>query len=196
MAEEERDTFDDKVSDVVEAHDTESLAQLLAQEKEKAERYLANWQRAEADFRNYKTREEQGKKDLVNWANSTLVCDILPVLDSFDRAFEGDTPAGKGLSWITGFKQIQKMLLDVLGKHGLTEMKCVGETFDPSLHEAVVQRDGAEGLILDEVRKGYKMKDRLIRAPQVVVGTGGESSNSEAAKAPGEDSINETGAEK
>lgn len=193
---EERETFDDKVSNMAEAHDTESLAQLLAQEKEKAERYLANWQRAEADFRNYKTREEQGKKDLVNWANSILVCDILPVLDSFDRAFEGDTPAGKGLSWITGFKQIQKMLLDVLGKHGLTEMKCVGETFDPSLHEAVVQRDGAEGLILDEVRKGYKMKDRLIRAPQVVVGTGGESPNAEAAKAIEENSIKETGAEK
>ena len=193
---EERETFDDKVSNMAEVHDTESLAQLLAQEKEKAERYLANWQRAEADFRNYKTREEQGKKDLVNWANSTLVCDILPVLDSFDRAFEGDTPAGKGLSWITGFKQIQKMLLDVLGKHGLTEMKCVGETFDPSLHEAVVQRDGAEGLILDEVRKGYKMKDRLIRAPQVVVGTGGESPNAEAAKAIEENSIKETGAEK
>lgn len=190
---EERETFDDKVSNMAEAHDTESLAQLLAQEKEKAERYLANWQRAEADFRNYKTREEQGKKDLVNWANSTLVCDILPVLDSFDRAFEGDTPAGEGLSWITGFKQIKKMLLDVLGKHGLTEMKCVGETFDPSLHEAVVQRDGAEGLILDEVRKGYKMKDRLIRAPQVVVGKGGESPNAEAAKAIEENSVKETG---
>ena len=196
MAKEERDTFDDKVSDTAEAHDTESLAQLLAQEKEKAEKYLANWQRTEADFRNYKAREEQEKKDVVNWANSTLVCDILPVLDSFDRAFEGITPAGKGLSWITGFKQIQKMLLDVLSKHGLTEMKCVGETFDPSRHEAVVQRDGAEGLILDEVRKGYMIKDRLLRAPQVVVGKGGETSNSEAAKAIEENSIKETGAEK
>jgi molecular chaperone GrpE len=101
LAKEERDTFDDKVSD------TESLAQLLAQEKEKAEKYLANWQRTEADFRNYKAREEQEKKDMINWANSTLVCDILPVLDSFDRAFEGVAPSVKDLSWITGFKQIQ-----------------------------------------------------------------------------------------
>ena len=196
MANEEMDTFDDKVSDTAEARDTGSLTQLLAQEKEKAEKYLANWQRTEADFRNYKAREEQGKKDLVNWANSTLVCDILPVLDSFDRAFEGVAPSGKGLSWLTGFKQIQKMLLDVLGKHGLTEMKCVGETFDPSRHEAVVQRDGAEGMVLDEVRKGYMIKDRLIRAPQVVVGKGGETSNSETAKAPGGNSINETGEKK
>jgi molecular chaperone GrpE len=194
LAEEERHTFDDIVSNTAEACDTESLAQLLAQEKEKAEKYLANWQRTEADFRNYKAREEQGKKDLVNWANSTLACDILPVLDSFDRAFEGVAPSGKGLSWITGFKQIKKMLLDVLGKHGLTEIKCVGEAFDPSRHEAVVQRDGAEGMILDEVRKGYMMKDRLIRAPQVVVGKGGETSNAEAATSIEENSIKETGA--
>lgn len=182
MATEKKDTSDDKVSDSGEAQDSESLTQLLAEEKEKAEKYLANWQRTEADFRNYKAREEKEKKDFVNWANSTLVCDILPVLDSFDRAFEGVTPQDKDLSWITGFKQIQKMLLDVLSKHGLTEMKCVGELFDPSRHEAVVQRDGAEGLILDEVRKGYLMKDKLLRAPQVVVGQGAETPNSEPAK--------------
>ena len=173
--------------------DIESLKEALAQEKEKAERYLANWQRTEADFRNYKTREEQEKKDLMNWANSTLVCDILPVLDAFDRAFEGVTPAGKGLSWITGFRQIQKMLLDVLGKHGLAETKCVGEKFDPSFHEAVAQQRGAEGVVLDEVRKGYKLKDKLLRASQVVVGGGDESSASEAAKQAEEDLTGETG---
>ena len=182
MAEENRELSDDKLSDVVEEEDTESLKQLLAQEKEKAEKYLANWQMAEADFRNYKTREEQEKQDLVNWANSTLVCDILPVLDAFDRAFEAVAPTGNELSWITGFRQIQKMLLDVLSKHGVAEMKCVGETFDPGLHEAVVQQEGAEGVILEEVRKGYKLKDKLLRAPQVVVGKGGESSAAEAAE--------------
>ncbi|MCJ7515337.1 MAG: nucleotide exchange factor GrpE [Dehalococcoidia bacterium] len=194
MAKEEGDTFDDKVSKNVGAQDTESLAQLLAQEKEKAEKYLINWQRTEADFRNYKAREEQGKKDLVNWANSTLVCDILPVLDAFDRAFEGVTLQGKELSWITGFKQIQKMILDVLGKHGLTEMKCVGEIFDPSRHEAVAQQEGAEGMILGEVQKGYMMKDKLLRASQVVVGSSGEKPNPEPAKAIEENLTNETGA--
>jgi molecular chaperone GrpE len=179
LATEENEIFDDKGSDVGEVQDAESLAKLLAQEKEKAEKYLANWQRTEADFRNYKAREEKEKKDFVNWANSTLVCDILPVLDAFDRAFEGVNAQGESLSWITGFQQIQKMLLDVLNKHGLTEMKCVGEVFDPSRHEAVVQQDGAEGLILDEVRKGYMMKDKLLRAPQVVVGKGAETPDSE-----------------
>jgi len=167
--------------------DIESLKEALVQEKEKAERYLDNWQRTEADFRNYKAREEKEKKELIDWANSTLVCDILPVLDAFNRAFEGVTPTDEELSWITGFRQIQKMLLDVLGKHGLDEMKCVGETFDPNFHEAIVQQEGAEDVILDEVRKGYKLKDKLLRAPQVVVGKGGESSAAEAAEQAEED---------
>jgi molecular chaperone GrpE len=179
LAREERDTFGDKESDRAEAHGEESLEQLLGQEKEKAERYLANWQRTEADFRNYKAREEQEKKDLINWANSTLVCDILPALDAFDRAFEGINLQGNDISWIAGFKQIQKMLLDTLSKHGVSEVKCVGEIFDPSRHEAVVQQNGTEGLILGEVRKGYVMKEKLIRAPQVVVGKGAEKPNTD-----------------
>jgi molecular chaperone GrpE len=174
LVEEDKVASESESSELAE-NDTESLEESLAQEKEKAERYLANWQRAEADFRNYKAREEQGKKDLVDWANSALLCDVLPVLDAFDRAFDGAAPTGQELTWITGFRQIQKMLLDVLKKYGVSEMKCIGETFDPSLHEAVVQQDGAEGMILDEVRKGYKLKDRLLRAPQVVVGKGDES---------------------
>jgi molecular chaperone GrpE len=186
LVEEDRAAFESEVPELAE-DDIESLKEALAQEKDKAEKYLANWQMAEADFRNYKTREEQEKQELINWANSTLVCDILPVLDAFDRAFEGVAPTDKELSWITGFRQIQKILLDVLSKHGLDEMKCVGETFDPSFHEAVVQQEGVEGVILDEVRKGYKLKDKLLRAPQVVVGRGSESLAAGAAKQDEED---------
>src|SRR4030043_594844 len=123
LAEEDRVVSESEESELAEG-DVESLKGALVQEKEKAERYLANWQRTEADFRNYKAREEKEKKDLINWANSTLVCDILPVLDAFDRAFDGAAPTDEGLRWITGFRQIQKMLLDVLSKHGLDEMKC------------------------------------------------------------------------
>lgn len=177
MAKVEKDVSDDNVSDTTGVQDAESLAQLLTQEKEKAERYLANWQRAEADFRNYKAREEQGKKDLVNWANSVLIFDLLPVLDSFDRAFEGINPKGNDQTWIDGFRQIQKLLLDVLSKQGLAEVKCIGEMFDPSRHEAVAQQEGTEGLILSQVRKGYTLKDKLLRAPQVVVGKGDETAS-------------------
>jgi molecular chaperone GrpE len=196
LADQDKDTLNDEVSDTAEVQDTDSLAQLLSAEKEKAERYLANWQRSEADFRNYKTREEQEKKNLINWANSTLVCDILPVLDAFDRAFEGVPPDDNNLSWIEGFRQIQKMLLDILSKHGVTEIKCVGEVFDPSRHEAVVQQDGTEGLVLGEIRKGYMMKDKLLRAPQVSVGKGDQTQSTKANEATEESLIDESGAEK
>jgi len=183
LATEEKDTLEDKIPDEAEVQDAESLAKLLAQEKEKAERYLANWQRTEADFRNYKARQEQEKKDLVNWGNSALVCDIVPVLDSFDRAFETAAPKGHNLSWLTGFKQIQKMLQDILAKYGVTEVKCLGEVFDPSRHEAVAQQPGTDGVVVGEVRRGYVLKDKLIRAPQVVVGKGEETPGSEPMKA-------------
>lgn len=186
MVEEDNVVSESEVSELAE-DDIESLKGALVQEKEKAERYLDNWQRTEADFRNYKAREEKEKKDLIDWANSTLVCDILPVLDAFDRAFEGVAPTDEGISWITGFRQIQKMLLDVLSKHGMDEMKCVGETFDPSFHEAVVQQEGTEGVILDEVRKGYTLKDKVLRAPQVAVGKGSEPSATEASEQAEED---------
>jgi molecular chaperone GrpE len=182
LAEEENASLDGKVSQETTTRNLESLEQLLAQEKEKAERHLANWQRTEADFRNYKAREEQEKQEIVNWANSKLVSDILPVLDAFDRAFEGVAAKAHHMSWITGFKQIRKMLLDALVKHGLEEVKSVGEMFDPSRHEAVAQQGGPEGRILSEVRKGYILKDKLIRAPQVVVGNGGETPSSEPAQ--------------
>ena len=191
MTEEDELVYETEASESA-GEDIESLKEAIAQEKEKAERYLANWQRTEAAFRNYKKREEQEKQDLINWANSALICDILPVLDAFDRAFEGAAPEGEGLDWIAGFRQIQKMLLDVLGKHGLAEMKCVGEKFDPSFHEAIAQQEGAEGVVLEEFRKGYMLKDKLLRASQVVVGGGGESAATEEAEQAEEDLTEET----
>lgn len=187
MAEENREILDENEVSALAEDDVESLRQALADEREKAEKYLDNWQRTEADFRNYRMREEKEKKETINWANSTLVCDILPVLDAFDRAFEGAATTGKSLNWITGFRQIQRMLLDVLSKHGVSEVTCLGEAFDPSLHEAVAQGEGAEGEIIDEVRKGYKLNERLVRAPQVVVGKGGQREVSEVMQESEED---------
>jgi molecular chaperone GrpE len=88
------------------------------------------------------------------------------------------------------------MLLDILSKHGVTEIKCLGEVFDPSRHEAVVQQDGTEGLVLGELRKGYMMKDKLLRAPQVSVGKGDQTQNTKADKAIEETLVDENGAEK
>jgi len=80
-----------------------------------------------------------------------------------------------------------------LSKHGVAEMRCVGEKFAPTFHEAIAQQEGAEGVILDEVRKGYTLKDKVLRAPQVVVGSGGGASADEVAEQAEEDLTEETG---
>ncbi len=181
MFEEDRVVSEDEVPEISEevGDDIESLRQALARAREQAERYLANWQRAEADFRNYRRREEEEKSEFIKMASSALVCDILPVLDAFDRAFKEVPANDERWSWIEGFKHVQHMLIDVLNKHGLSEVKCVGEVFDPRIHEAVARGEGREGLVIEEVRKGYWLKDKLLRAPQVVVGKGDEGGGPE-----------------
>jgi molecular chaperone GrpE len=150
--------------------DTESLRKALVEATEQAEKYLANWQRAEADFVNYKRRSEQEKAETVNLANAMLIQDLLPVLDDLERALENSSDdVGPG-AWVEGIRLIHRKLKGVLEDRGLTCIECIGEDFDPSVHEAVMCVEGAEGKVCEEVQKGYKLKDRLLRPSKVTVG--------------------------
>jgi molecular chaperone GrpE len=150
----------------------EGLEKALAAEKDKATKYLDNWQRTEADFRNYKKRMEQEKEELTRWAASGVVLNMLPVLDDMERAF-GSVPAGVNDSaWMEGMKLIQRKLQAALEGQGLAEINAMGETFDPTLHEAVAYQDGEDGKVIAVARKGYRLKDKVLRATQVVVGKG------------------------
>jgi molecular chaperone GrpE len=151
---------------------TEDAGKALAEEKSKADNYLANLQRSEADFRNYKKRVEQEKQESLNWSNAELIKSILPVLDDMERAFSMVDPSVEDSTWLEGFKIIQRNLKDVLRAHGCNEIECVGVAFDPNLHEAVAHEEGEEGIIISEHRKGYMMKSKVLRAPQVTVGKG------------------------
>lgn len=152
--------------------DIEALKKALADEKEKAESYLSSWQRERADFSNYKKRIEQEKKESLTWTNAELIKSLLPVVDDMERAFSMVDPGFKDTSWVEGFTQIQRKLQEILRDHGCTEIECVGQPFDPNLHEAVAYDEGDEGIVIAEHRKGYKMNDRVLRAPQVSVGKG------------------------
>lgn len=154
--------------------DVETLKQALAEEKAKAEKYLANWQRAEADFANYKKRAEQEKNEVTNFANAMLILNLLPVLDDLERAFASLPPRLQELSWLNGIKLIYRKLQAVLEAQGVTQIKTRGETFDPKFHEAVIHEEGEEGLIIEELQKGYKLKERVLRPALVVVGKGKE----------------------
>ncbi len=160
--------------EAAEQADIEMLKKALAEEKEKAESYLANWQRAQADFINYRRRSEQEKEDTIKFANSALVLELLPVLDDLERAFANPPSRLAQADWLDGFKLIERKLRAALEAQGLSHIKALGEPFDPNLHEAVRQDKGEEGIVVEEVGKGYKFRDRVIRPSKVVVGGGEE----------------------
>ena len=159
--------------------DIEALKQALAEEKEKAEGYLANWQRAQADFINYKRRSEQEKEEIAKFANATLMLNLLPILDDLERAFISIPLHLTRLTWVDGIRLIERKLQASLEVQGLSPIKALGEPFDPKLHEAAMHGKGKEGIVIEELQKGYKFQDRVIRPAMVVVGNGEEEEKEE-----------------
>jgi molecular chaperone GrpE len=156
----------------VEAEDVEALKVGLEEEKKKAETYLANWQRAAADFQNYKRRTDQEREELGRLANAALVINILPILDDLERALTSVDARLAGLTWIDGIRLIYRKFQAVLEASGVREIKAEGEDFDPRFHEAVMYGEGEEGKVISEVQKGYMLGDRVIRPSAVVIGRG------------------------
>jgi molecular chaperone GrpE len=167
-------TEDDDVVEVgiEQAQDIETLQQALAEEKEKAEKHLANWQRCQADFVNYKQRAEQEKGGIIEFANSTLICNLLPIMDDLERALNSVPADLEESNWTEGIRLIYNKFKTTLEAQGLTEIEARGEPFDPRLHEAVMQQDGKEGMVIEELQKGYKFKEKVIRPSLVTVGRG------------------------
>jgi molecular chaperone GrpE len=167
----------DDVLDSAEEEDVEVLKQSLLEEKTKADEYLANWQRSQADFINYKRRSEKEKEELGEYSRAAIVQCILPILDDFERAISAMPDEAVDASWVEGVRMIEKKLRTILESEGLSCIEAIGEPFDPYQHEAVRQDSGDEGIVLDEVQKGYKFNDKVIRASQVVVGNGEQEVN-------------------
>lgn len=157
-----------------ETEEVASLKQSLDEEREKAEKYLASWQRAEADMANYKRHSDQEKQEIAQFSTTTLILNILPVLDDMERAFNALPAGAAGQEWLEGISMVERKLLNSLEAVGLSRIDSLGEPFDPNLHEAVRQDKGPDGVIIAEMQKGYKLRDRVIRPSKVVVGNGEE----------------------
>jgi molecular chaperone GrpE len=133
---------------------------------------MANWQRAEADFQNYKRRTEQEREELRRFGNVSLIINLLPIIDDFERAFGSLDSHLVGLSWFDGIYLIYRKLNQLLENAGVRPIEAEGQPFDPRFHEAVAHVDGEEGKVLSEVQRGYKLHDRVLRPAMVVVGKG------------------------
>jgi molecular chaperone GrpE len=157
-----------------EVEDIELLKQALAEEREKSAANLAGWQRAQADLMNYRRRAEQEKEEVGRFGNTTIMLSLLPILDDLERALTSIPDDLAKHSWVDGVRLIERKLQANLEAQGLSQIKTLGEPFDPNLHEAMMQGKGQEGTVVEEIEKGYKLNNRLIRPSKVVVGSGEE----------------------
>lgn len=146
----------------------------LKQRAAKSDEHWDRLLRTTADLDNYKKRATREKQDAVKYANESLLEKLITVLDSFDKALNatqnGGSEAAQSLQ--TGISMVHQQLKAVLSDSGIEEIDASGKTFDPNLHEAVAQKESAdvpEGTVVQQLRKGYKLKDRLIRPASVVV---------------------------
>ena len=172
---EEAAAVKETTEEVEETSELEALRQELEEAKAQAAEYLDGWQRARAEFANYKKRNEQERQELFKLANSTLITRLLPIFDDFERAFQTLPSNLLSLTWIDGVALIYRRLQAILDGEGLTPMETEGQSFDPLVHEAVTYEesdDHEEGQIIGEVQRGYKLGDRVLRPALVRVAKG------------------------
>jgi molecular chaperone GrpE len=152
-------------------------AEQLTELKERAGRADENWERllrTTADFENFKKRAAREKQEAIKYANEGLLQKLVPVLEHLDMALAAGQAAQPeaGQSLQAGVNMICQQLKSVLAEAGLEELDAVGKPFDPNLHEALSQQETPEvpeGQVVQQLRKGYKFRDRLLRPASVVV---------------------------
>ena len=146
-----------------------------AQELEKQKKALIDlndqFLRLAADFENFKKRTARERESVAALANERFAVDLLEVLDNFERALRADD-----LHLREGVTQIRQLLAEQLGRHGITPIESLKRPFNPAEHEAIVHvpSDETEGTVIDEISRGYRMNDKVIRYAKVAVSKGNQ----------------------
>lgn len=181
MSEQEKENLDEEVNqeaqaDQEESAETEAVEETEEQDAEKLAAELEDlnqrFLRVAADFENYKRRTAQEKDDLLKYSNAKLMGELLPVLDNFQLALKspGDSPEAQNV--IKGVEMIYRQMVQALEQAGMSKIEAVGQPFDPKLHEAIMQVEDdsvPEDTVVEELRAGYMLKERVIRPSMVKV---------------------------
>ena len=146
----------------------------LRQRATKAEEYYDRLQRQVAEADNLRKRLAKEKQDAIRYANESLIVELLPTMDSFEMAINAAQKSDDNSidSLKTGIEMIYTQIKRTLEEIGVTEIDATGQTFDPSQHEAMSRmktNKAEEGTVLEQTRKGYRLRDRLLRAASVIV---------------------------
>jgi molecular chaperone GrpE len=144
------------------------------QKAAKADEYWDRLLRVSADFDNYRKRAARERQEAIRFANESLLEKLIPILDSLEMALgAANQPQGANTEALkTGVNMIYDQLRSALADAGVEEVSALGKPFDPNWHEAVAQQESAavpEGHVLQQIRKGYKLKERLLRPASVIV---------------------------
>jgi molecular chaperone GrpE len=149
-----------------------ALQEKLAEVEAKAAENLDGWQRAQAEFANYKKRLARDQEQMTAEVRGRVIKRYLEIVDDLERALKNAPQEGAGAEWAQGVEIIYKKLIAYLESEGLTRMHPLGEHFDPNLHEAVTQEESPEhesGTIIEVLRPGYLLGERVLRPASVKV---------------------------
>jgi molecular chaperone GrpE len=166
----------------------ESLKGELEATKGKADEYLAGLQRERAEFSNYRRRTAEEREQMLGLAGEDLIRKVLAIADDFDLAIENQPAELAGNGWVDGVAAIDRKLRTLLESEGVTPVLAEpGTPFDPHHHEAIANVPGtgrAEGEIVDVVRRGYLLRDRVLRPALVAVAAAADPDGAAAPSAP------------
>lgn len=150
----------------------EDLQSRLSAAEAQAKEYLDGWQRAQAEFMNYRKRIEREQEQQRLYALGSAVKRYLPVVDDLERAIQNVPSDCQGIPWVEGINLIYQKMSSALEADGVKTVGAVGEPFDPNLHEAIGQapsNDHPSGHIIEVLQKGYLMGDKILRPAMVRV---------------------------
>jgi molecular chaperone GrpE len=131
--------------------------------------------RSQADFDNFKKRAAREKEEAIKYANSSLLERLIAIVDNFELGLAAAKSEGEQSPVYSGMSMVLKQLTDFLADNGLQPIDAEGQKFDPNLHEAIAHEASEstpEGVVLRQMRRGYRLKDRLLRPSSVVVSSG------------------------
>lgn len=131
--------------------------------------------RSQADFDNYKKRAAREKEEAIKYANSSLLERLIAIVDNFELGLSAARGEGEASPIFSGMSMVLKQLTDFLADNGLQPIDAEGQKFDPNMHEAIAHEASTtvpEGVVIRQTRRGYKLKDRLLRPSSVVVSSG------------------------
>jgi len=142
---------------------TDEMGQLHA----RATEYEDRWKRSVAEFQNYRRRMEGERSEAIRGANSSLLREVLPVLDDLERALANIPPEFTEHKWVEGAQLVERKFRAIMERQGLTPIESVGQPFDPALHEAI---GGSGTHVEQEFQRGYRLNGRTLRPAMVIVG--------------------------